>query len=197
MLSGVQQRAARAISHLYGHQQEADLINDKPVNPVAAAAAPAIAFNNILPFSPFLRRLLEHATAPALGGVRQLHSALLRRGALRPAKRDGTTTAGAASGPATLAPPPLVALAQDPLPEPFARQPLGTGCGSPLPAGRTGSQSALGSGCVLLQRALEEFKAFRFPRQTNRMVRRQRRVFLQCCGARYCGAPPSWPFTNM
>lgn len=97
----------------------------------------------------FLQRLLGPALAPAGAGL----------GALRRALR-GSSAAGqhaAAPPPVPHAPAPALAPAASSPPAPVQQQQRRPAM---LPS----------SGSVLLQRAIEDFRAFRFPRQTNRLA---------------------------
>ncbi|GLC36904.1 hypothetical protein PLESTB_000179900 [Pleodorina starrii] len=197
MLSGVQQRASRAIAHLYNHQTQqqyeeqtaqmakndhheeieprssSHAYSEQPRAADAAAAAdaadagaaPGTAVSAASNVVPFLRRLLRGAAAPAVGGVHLLRSAL---------RRHRSDSAAAAA---------TLTAAQAPLQHPPPGGRAGSLAGPVGPLGRVISNpqqlasassspasSSSGSGCVLLQRALEEFKAFRFPRQTNKLA---------------------------
>ncbi|KAG2450015.1 hypothetical protein HYH02_000119 [Chlamydomonas schloesseri] len=154
LLRGVQTRAARAISHLYASQSDSE---EQPqqghqaaaaASAAAAAAVPASAsagrpaLNNAVPVPPLLRRLLRSATGAWLPGL----------GKMRPQQ------SASAAPQRQQAPPPV-----------HATMATSSSAAAP-PAEAAAAAVASSSGCVLLQRALEDFKAFRFPRQTNKLA---------------------------
>ncbi|KAG2495121.1 hypothetical protein HYH03_006731 [Edaphochlamys debaryana] len=171
ILSGVQQRAARAISHLYAtppsptptpspapaHEPQPKAQHHGPDATHIAAAAPGAvgaSANNAVPVLPFLRSVLRSAA----GGVGLPRPSFLtpRRqpSPSRPAASSSasTTPASSAEAHASAGPGPAAAA---------AASSSGYTARGPAPAP---------TGCVLLQRALEEFKAFQFPRQTNKLA---------------------------
>lgn len=154
LLRGVQTRAARAISHLYAAQPEEQppaASGSRSAPSVAStgpasAAGPVVTASNAVPVPPLLRRLFRNATGAWLPGLGKLRPQAAQR--QQPQAHAAARNASAASS--TPSPPAPAAAAACPT--------------------SAAAAAAASSGCVLLQRALEDFKAFRFPRQTNKLA---------------------------
>ncbi len=158
MLHGVASRAANALTALYEQpeppQRPAALAPAPAHHAPVPPAGPASPRNNAVPLLPFLCRLLHRGDASA--GPHD-SDASLQAGPPR--------ATGAAAGPG---PRSESAAAPEPSkrPRPSPRR-HGAQAEQP-PATPPKRPEAVGG--VLLQRALEEFKAFKFPRQTNKLA---------------------------
>ncbi|GIL51058.1 hypothetical protein Vafri_7157 [Volvox africanus] len=174
MLTRVQRRASKAISQLYNKQQNSSpqtaemgtasaIGRDESYNHLAlrhhqqaqaTAPKPFARFRNLLPVvARHLGRLVRHVAAPAVGAFPMLRFAQ--------AQHRTAARAPEAAEPSE---------ANSPRPQQQLQQQQ-QGCGSVfIPRQRTINSQQSPTGCVLLQRALEEFKAFRFPRQTNKLA---------------------------
>ncbi|KAG2427949.1 hypothetical protein HXX76_011936 [Chlamydomonas incerta] len=145
LLRGVQTRAARAISHLYAAQPE-----EQQQRAGVAAASRSDSGSGSAPSAA--------SAGPAVASRPAANNAVPVPPLLRRLFRSATGAwlPGLGKLRPQAAPPP-------PPPPPAPAAPA-------CPASAVAAAVAASSGCVLLQRALEDFKAFRFPRQTNKLA---------------------------
>ncbi|GIL75171.1 hypothetical protein Vretimale_7864 [Volvox reticuliferus] len=181
MLGGVQQRASKTISQLYSshpnstpetaemetesaigrHESSKHVMPRHRQQAQVTTPKPSTSFHNLFPVvTRHLGRLLRHAAAPAAGAFRILRS-------VQSQQRIAEQGPKASAGPVGLAD----TMADTSEVNSSRPQQQQQGCGSAFTSLHPNSSSWQSpTGCVLLQRGLQEFKAFRFPRQTNKLA---------------------------
>ncbi|KXZ49198.1 hypothetical protein GPECTOR_22g788 [Gonium pectorale] len=160
MLRGVQQRASRAISSLYDGADGGDAAASGDVR-VAANGGVAAALGHRAESG---AAAAPAPSAPQAGSTRAPAAAVAGNVVPFLRRMVGGAAAPAAGGLRWLRNSLAAQLA--------GRGHAGASTSVPSLSGHSGASpsESSGPGCVLLQRAMEDFKAFRFPRQTNKLA---------------------------